>query len=106
MHYLKLAFISFIFLFLLLTGISLFIPSHIRLSKAIRIAAEKDSVLALIRDPVKWKSWYPGADTAKVYFENGVARGLILDDRDTVHPVRLRITGEEADEITAELTGR
>ena len=63
MRFLKLAFISFIFLFLLITGISLFIPSHIRISRAINIAASGDSIFSQIRYLEKWKNWYPGFDT-------------------------------------------
>jgi hypothetical protein len=31
-------------------------------------------------DPTRWKDWYPAANTADLYFENGRLRGLILDD--------------------------
>ena len=49
MRLIKLAIISFVFLFLVVTAISLLIPSHIRISKATNIAPPKDSVLALIK---------------------------------------------------------
>jgi hypothetical protein len=55
----KLALISIVFLFIVVTAISLLIPSHIRISKAINIYAEKDSVFALIDDTTKWKQWHP-----------------------------------------------
>ena len=59
MKLVKLAIISIIFLFIVVTAISLLIPSHIRISKAINIYAQKDSVFALINDTTKWKQWHP-----------------------------------------------
>lgn len=59
MRLIKLALISIIFLFVIVTAISLLIPSHIRISKAINIYAQKDSVFALISDTTKWKQWHP-----------------------------------------------
>jgi hypothetical protein len=55
----KLAFISILLLFLVITAISLLFPSHIRISKAINIHSESDSIFALIRDTAKWKQWHP-----------------------------------------------
>jgi hypothetical protein len=85
---------------------SLFFPSHIRLSKAINIKAEKDSIMGQIKDAGKWKTWYPGADSAKLYYENGVVKGVILDDKDPQHPVYIHINKEETDEVTAEFVGQ
>jgi len=59
MRIIKLAVISFVFLFLLISGISLFIPADIRISKAINIKAEKDSLFALIADTGQWYRWHP-----------------------------------------------
>jgi hypothetical protein len=76
MRLIKLAFISFLVFFLLITGISLFFPSHIRISKAIDIHAPVDSVHTMISQPVNWKSWYPGADTLSLYEADGVIKGI------------------------------
>jgi hypothetical protein len=62
----KLAILSFVFLFLVVLGISLFIPSHIRISRAVNIKSSSDSVLNLISDMNKWKEWYPGFDTVQM----------------------------------------
>jgi Polyketide cyclase / dehydrase and lipid transport len=105
-RFIKLAFISFIFLFLLITGMSLFIPSHIRISKAINIKADKDSIMAPIRDAAKWKTWYPGLDTAKLLVANGQIKGVMLDDKDPAHPVYIAITKEDPDEITAQFISK
>jgi hypothetical protein len=56
----KLALISFGFFFLLLTAISLLVPSHVRISKAINIGADKTSIFSQIRDTAQWSSWHPG----------------------------------------------
>jgi hypothetical protein len=55
----KLALISIFLLFVVVTAISLLIPSQIRISKAINIYSSHDSIFALIRDTTKWKLWHP-----------------------------------------------
>lgn len=59
MRIIKLALISIVFLFIVVTAISLLIPSHIRISKAVNIQADSDSIFALITDTAKWKQWHP-----------------------------------------------
>jgi hypothetical protein len=44
---------------MVVTAISLLIPSHIRISKAINVYSSEDSIFALIRDTAKWKQWHP-----------------------------------------------
>ncbi len=53
-------------MFLVVFGISLFIPSHIRISRAVNIKSSADSVLNQISDMNKWKQWYPGFDTMMI----------------------------------------
>jgi hypothetical protein len=69
MRLIKLAIISFVFLFGIITLISLLIPSQIRISKAIDINTEGDNVLALVGDKEKWPLWHPayeqGNDSAQ-----------------------------------------
>ena len=59
MRVIKLAILSFIFLFLLITIISLFIPANIRISKATNIAADDKIVYTYIDDLPDWKQWHP-----------------------------------------------
>ena len=66
MKYLKLAFISVIVFFVIITVISLFFPPRVRISRALDINVSKDSLLAVLSQPERWKSWYPGADTFQV----------------------------------------
>ena len=67
MRIIKLAVISFVILFLVLTGITILIPSDIRLSKVVNIVAPKDSIFFLIKNKEQWPRWHPsfiGADPA------------------------------------------
>jgi hypothetical protein len=59
MRFIKLALLSFLFLFLVVTAISLLIPSHIRISRATNIAPPKETILALIKNESKWSQWHP-----------------------------------------------
>ena len=79
MRVIKLAILSFIFLFLLVTTISLFIPSHIRISRATDINSTKQEVISLISDPLKWQEWYPGADSLAILYIEGKPKGILLD---------------------------
>src|SRR5260370_35286267 len=62
-RFIKLAVLSFIFLFLIVMTISTFIPSNVRISRAINIKSSPDSVVNEINDLNKWKKWYPGFDS-------------------------------------------
>jgi lipopolysaccharide export LptBFGC system permease protein LptF len=79
MRIIKLIIISIVCLLLIITIISLFIPSHIRISRAVQINASKEKVMEQLSDPVKWKNWYPNADSSEFFYENGQLKGLILN---------------------------
>ena len=79
MRLVKLALISIIVFSILITGISLFFPSHVRISKAIDITTGKDSLMIQIADATKWKNWYPGADTLPLLFIEGKVKGIETD---------------------------
>lgn len=82
MRFIKLGIISFVFIFILVTAISLLIPSHIRISKAINLRAEKDSILALVRDTANWKQWHPVFQTQQGQQAHAALRikPLVLSD--------------------------
>lgn len=84
MGVIKLGFISLIAFALLITGISLFFPSHIRVSKAIDINAGKDSVLNQVRDANNWKYWFPGGDSATSFMEGGTVKGIIINTKQSL----------------------
>lgn len=71
MRVIKLGIISAIAFGLLITLFSFFFPSRIRISKAIDIHAQKDSIRNLLSDVEKWNAWYPGADTMTLATVNG-----------------------------------
>lgn len=57
MRIIKLGIISAIVFSLLLLLFSLIIPSHVRISRAVNIAAPKQAVYAQIESTDKWKVW-------------------------------------------------
>lgn len=59
MRVIKLFIISLVVLFGLVTAMSLLVPSHIRVSKAINIKADKDSIFSLINNQQNWPRWHP-----------------------------------------------
>jgi Polyketide cyclase / dehydrase and lipid transport len=101
-RFIKLAFISFIILFIIVTAISLMIPSHVRISKAIRINAPKEKVMEQLSDPVKWKNWYPGTDSLDFLYINGEIKGFIAN-RQSMQG--LMITGKNDSAVTAASVG-
>src|SRR5690349_16164398 len=92
----KLAIISFIFFFLLITIISLFLPSTIRITKTEEINATKEAVMQQISDPSKWKTWYPDLDSAKLFYENGIAIGVLQNEKSQR---KIEITSKKEDEV-------
>lgn len=101
----KLAVISFILLFTVVWLISLLIPSRVRISRAINIHASQDSIMSMVKDPLRWKEWYPGLDTAKPLYVNGKLRGMIMNGKDPEHPVYLQLEKESPAEVTARFAG-
>jgi len=106
MRIIKLGLISFILFVLLVTAISLLFPSHIRISKAINIKADKAAVMAQIKDPANWRNWYPGLDSAKLYHEGGEVKGVFVDYSDSTHPTYIKIASIKDDEVTAKFVPR
>ena len=56
---LKLALLSFFILLLLITVISFFFPSYIRISRTINVKSSTDSVFQYVDDLEKWTEWNP-----------------------------------------------
>ena len=98
MRIFRLVIASAIVLFIICTIISFFIPSDVRVSKAIQINASKESVMEQLRDPSNWKNWYPDADSSKYFYEHDTLKGLILDQEKKHFIV---ITGKNENEVTA-----
>lgn len=62
MRFLKLGLLSFIVLFLLITLISLLIPSHVRLSRATNLPNQRERIFGLLQRDTAWHPAY--RDTA------------------------------------------
>jgi len=95
MRILRLIIVSFLVLFVIITIISLFIPSNVQISKAVEINAEKDSVFQQLADPIQWRHWYPTTDSTKVFYSDGKPKGILIDN------LKLELSGINADEISA-----
>lgn len=59
MKYVRLFIFSFLLLFIVVFGITLFIPSKVRISKAINIKSDAVAVWSQVDDMRKWPSWNP-----------------------------------------------
>ena len=97
MRLVKLAIISFIFLFGIVTLISLLIPSHIRISKAIDLGSGGEDVLDLVADQEKWPLWHPafeqGNDSARNKWMQETAWKKLVDT-DTLVIIELEPKGQ------------
>ena len=102
MRVIKLGIISFVALFLLLTAISIFIPSKIRISRNLQINAPLVKVMGELSNPAQWKSWFPGMDTAKLLYDNGQLKGVILN---YTQQRFLYIIDQKPNELVAEYKG-
>ncbi|HEX8313898.1 MAG TPA: hypothetical protein VF609_02830, partial [Flavisolibacter sp.] len=58
MRIIKLGIISFIVIFIIITLISLMFPSQIRISRAINLPNQRDSIFALLKNEPAWHPAY------------------------------------------------
>jgi hypothetical protein len=77
MRIIKLGIISVIVFSLLITGISLFFPSHIRISKAIDMQVDKYEIINQLTDVKNRNSWYSSADSFAVFGRNGKPKLIV-----------------------------
>ena len=98
MRLIKLAILSFIILFIVVTIISLFIPSHIRISKATNIPADDTIVYSNINDLAKWRDWHPAL---KNLSENEIQN--LSGSSIKVKGTTIAITQRKDDELIAEM---
>lgn len=98
MRIIRLIVVSILVFFIIITIISLFIPSHIQMSKAVQVNAPRDSVMAQLNDPRNWRNWYPGADSSKFVYESDSIKGLMLDEKNKRSII---ITEKKENEVTA-----
>jgi len=101
MRIFRLIILSVLSLSMIITIISLFIPSHIRMSKAIQIHTSKELAMEQIGIPGNWKNWYPEADSSNLFYENNIVKGLILNRAKQRYVI---MTGKSEDEVMAVFT--
>ncbi|MEP6747032.1 MAG: SRPBCC family protein [Bacteroidota bacterium] len=94
MRFLKLAVISAVVLFCILLGISLFLPSHIRISRAIDINAPAEKISPLITDVKKWEQWN---EYIRAYHNRVAEANMMKADE-----IAIFITTHKKDLVTAE----
>ena len=99
MRIIKLAILSFIFLFLLVTIISLFIPGHIRISKATNIGREDIITYHyyIVQLP-KWKEWHPALKNMP---ENDFQ--ILNDSSISIRGTTIRKVNGKEDELVTEI---
>jgi hypothetical protein len=67
MRIIKLGLLSFFFLFLLVTLISLLFPSQLRLSRATNLANEREQIFALLKNDTAWHPAYNDSASAATF---------------------------------------
>jgi hypothetical protein len=92
--------ISILLLFTIITAISLFIPSHVRISRAINMNAGHETIFKEIGDLNRWKNWYPGFDTLTIIPVN-VKDGNLTEARISSTSTSIIITEKKTDEVIA-----
>ena len=92
MKYVKLLLISAVIFFLIVTGISLVIPSHVRISRAANIAPGNDTVLAQICDLNNWRNWHPQLENVLLKDTVSANGKLIQANANGVHLSVLKCT--------------
>lgn len=100
MKYLKLLVFSAVILLLAISGVTLLLPSHVRVSRAVNLYAGDDSVLNQVGDLAKWKNWYPGFDTLELK-DTEIANGRVV--RAMVKNVQLEVTNRTDSLVTVQM---
>lgn len=103
MRIIKLAVISFIILFIVVTGISLFIPSTVRISRATNVLADAEQVLVPVRDLQQWTKWYPGLQqlaTGEINYNTKNGRPVLQVQESTI-----TLLNDAKKEVLVELKG-
>ncbi len=100
MKYIKLFIFSAVVLLLAITGVTLLLPSHVRVSRAVNLYAGNDSVLNQVKDLAQWKNWYPGFDTLELK-DAVVDNGRVISA--SVKNVQLRVINSSDSLVTVQM---
>src|SRR5690349_15463592 len=80
MRIIKLGLISAVFLFLVVTAISLLLPSTVNISRAIDVNAPFDTVYTNLNDLSNWKKWIAGYDPANTTISQpSTGKGAVIN---------------------------
>ena len=90
MRVIKLAIISFVLIFLLITAISLTIPSKIRISKATNLAATREQVFSLVKNENNWHSWHPIFSDSAALRDWQSAKKTVIADTDSTYVLQVQ----------------
>ncbi len=93
MRIIKLGLLSFFFLFVLITLISLLFPSHIRLSKAINLPNERQRIFALLNNDTSWHPAYKDTASVKTFSAMGKK---VVERTDSTLVTRLQQKGRRS----------
>ncbi len=86
MKIIRLLVLSVIVIFLIITGISLLIPSHVRISRATNIRARANEVWLQVDDMNSWREWNP-------FFSNVLPSQIQYNDAKENQPASMKIDG-------------
>lgn len=86
MRIIKLAILSFVFLFVLVTLISLLIPSQIRLSKATNLPNNRQRIWTIVKTDTSWHPAYRDTATSKAF---SVLQKTIVAQTDSTYVMQL-----------------
>lgn len=92
MRIVKFGLLSIIFLFILLTLISLLFPSHVRLSKAINLPNERQRIFTLLKNDTAWHPAYRDSSSAKTF---AAMQKKTVEQTDSTYVVQLQKTGRK-----------
>jgi hypothetical protein len=94
MRFLKLGLISVVALFVIILLISLLLPSHIRISRAIDIGASAEKIDPLLSDIKKWEQWN---EYVRAYHNRIAETDMLKADE-----IAIFMTGQKKSLVTAD----
>lgn len=96
MRLIKLAIISFVFIFLLVTAMSLLIPSHIRISKATNLSASREQVFSLVKNQDQWHLWHPAYRDSAALKDWQAATQTVVENTDSTYVLKVQKEGRKS----------
>ncbi len=95
MKLIKLVTISAVVLFVLITALSLLLPSHVRISRAINISGSREMISPYLNDLREWKKWNRFVQQADSIKKIEVISNNLIEAEN----IQIRLTRKVADTI-------